>query len=274
MYRLHRSAALLARSFVAAFALAQAIPAIADITTPGATGGILRFPNNNQTEEDNNGFAEAWLKMGVQFQQTGTTRVQVFYLGNLERDTKAFSWNNTTQHGVGLQISTRPTDHLELTFSARYDWSLELDSGRRKQGWRPAINYYYSRHFKQNGTLFVGQPYSANVLRSFGTLEFPNSIDETDDNFVLSIGSEYSAEIQLDEGGNFLLAPLVNLQLGWDSNQNNYNTKIIPAIGVKVRKPLVTGEFFTGIKIEVDYRPVAGTTDIGPIIYSGWYYSW
>lgn len=271
---MHRFSALFARIFVAMLTLGQAIPAVAEISTTGATGGVLRYPNNNQTLENSNGFAGAWLKTGVEFWQTGSTQLQVFYLGRLERDTKEFFWNNTINHGIGLQASTRPTDHLELTFSIRHDWSRELTSGRTKQGWKPEIYYYYSRRFKQKPTLFFGRPHSVNVLRSFGMLELPGSLDRNDDNYVLSIGVEYSAELKLDKKGNFLLSPLVDLQLGWDSDENNYNTKIIPAIGFKIRKPLTTGELFTGIKIEVDYRPIADTTDIGPVIYSGWYYSW
>lgn len=250
-----------------------ATPIVADVSMPGATGGVLRYPNNNQLEEDGNAFGEAWIKQGLQFWQSGTTKAQGFYLGNLVRDTEPFGWNNAVKHGFGLQLSTRPTDHLELTFSARHDWSRELASGLSKQGWRLAIDYYYYQYVGRSGT-FLGQPHRANVFKSYGTLAVPGSLDEGDDNVVLSVGGEYSSELNLDADGKVLLVPFIDLHLGWDQDQNNYNTKILPAFGVKVRRPLETGEFFAGVKVEADYRPITGSIDVGPIASAGWYYGW
>ena len=115
---------------------------------PGETGGVLRFPNANQDNDEGNAFAEAWLKQGIQFWQRGDTKIQAVYLSNYVRDTEPYPWNNSTKHGVGLQLSTRLGDHLELTFNVRHDWYKEPESGFSQKGWRFSIDYYY-RYFIQ-----------------------------------------------------------------------------------------------------------------------------
>lgn len=255
-------------------------PAIAEetsksrISMPGATGGILRFPNTNQDKDEGNAFAEVWLKQGIVLWSRGDTKVQAFYLGNYVRDTEPYPWNNSTKHGVGLQLSTRVGKHLELTFSARHDWSKELESGYAKNGWRFAVDYYYYRYFPSKTDLQWG-PFShkANVFKSYGTLATPGSLDDGDTNIVLTVGGEYSGDFQIGES-DWLMVPFVDFHMSWDKDQNNYNNKAIPAIGVKVRRPIKNGELFAGIKMEADYRWVDGTIDTGPIVFAGWYRGW
>ena len=253
--------------------LAAPQPAVAEIRFPGATGGILRFPNTNQDEDKGNAFAEIWVKQGVEVWQSGSTKLQFFYLGNVVKDSHPYPWNNSIKHGLGVQLSTRPSDHLELTFSARHDWYREFSSGIKKSGWKLAIDYYYYRYFPKEGELW-GMPHKANVFKSYGTLAWPGSLEPGDDNLVLTLGGEYSAEYGLGKTGKWLFVPFVDFHMAWDKDQNNYNNKYIPAAGIKLRKPFPTGELFAGIKIEVDHRPVAGTTHVGPMIFAGWYRGW
>jgi len=243
------------------------------LSFPGATGGILRFPNTNQDKDEGNAFAEAWLKQGIQFWQRGDTKIQAFYLGNYVRDTEPYPWNNSTKHGVGLQLSTRLGDHLELTFSVRHDWYKELESGFSRKGWRFAIDYYYYRYFPKDGGGRGPFSHKANVFKSYGTLASPGSLEKGDDNIVLTIGGEYSADYKIGES-DWLIVPFVDFHMSWDKDQNNYNNKAIPAVGLKFRKPIKNGELFGGVKLESDFRWVADTVDTGPIVFAGWYRGW
>jgi len=241
---------------------------------PGATGGILRFPNTNQDEDEGNAFAEAWLKQGILLWQEGDIKVQAFYLGNFVRDTEPNPWNNSVKHGLGLQLSTRVGKHLELTFSGRHDWYSERDTDNTLSGWRFAVDYYYYRHFPAETDLKVGPlDYTSSIFKSYGTLAYPGSLEEDDTNIVLTAGGEYSWEFQVGER-DLLAVPFVDLHLSWDRDSNNYNNKAIPAVGVKLRKPIHYGELFGGVKFEADYRWVDETLDTGPMLFAGWYKGW
>lgn len=259
-----------ALTFAAASGAAAAQP---DLAFPGATGGILRFPNTNQDDDRGNAFAEVWVKQGMEFWRSGTTKAQVFYLGNIVRDSHPYPWNNAIKHGLGIQLSTRPTDHLELTFSARHDWYREFSGGAKKQGWKLAVDYYYYRSFPGRGALW-GMPNTARVFKSYGTLAWPGSLEPGDRNLVLTLGGEYSAEFGMGDETPWLFVPFVDLHMAWDRDRNSYNTKVIPAAGVKLRKPFATGELFAGAKIEADHRPIDGTLRTGPMVFAGWYRGW
>lgn len=237
----------------------------------GATGGIIRYPNSNQDHDAGNAFAEAWIKPDLELYRHDDTKIKAFVLANYVRDTKPFAYNNTRKAGVGLSIATRLGDHLEVTFSLRRDWFRELETTTRREGMRYAFNYYYYKYWPAHGEgeLF-GMPKHANVFKSYGSLESPGSLVEGDDNIVLPFGGEYSAEYTLGDT-ELLFVPFVDFHFSWDADENNYNNKAIPAAGVKLRRPIDKGELFIGVKYEVDYRWVKGTTDHGPMIMAGWY---
>lgn len=237
----------------------------------GATGGILRAPNTNQDLDENNAFGEAWIKGDVELWRKGETVAKAFILANYVRDTKPFAYNNTTKAGIGLSLAMRPHKNIELTFSARHDWFKELTSPVRRQGWRFAIDYYYYKRWEQTEPKNFGNlSKRANVLKSYGTLASPGSLIAGDNNVVLTVGGEYSSEYQFPNS-DLLLVPFVDTHFSWDKDQNNYNNKLIPAVGVKIRKPLDKGELFFGVKYEADYRWVDKTMDTGPMIFAGWY---
>lgn len=263
-------------TFVLMMAVANA-PALADSSSKprlkfgGATGGIIRAPNTNQDLDKGNAFAEAWLKLDVELWRQGDTVLKAFVLGNYVRDTKPFAYNNTTKGGVGISLATRPNDNLEITFSARYDWFRENKTAVRRQGWRCAIDYYYYKRWEQTEPkMFAGMSKRANVLKSYGTLAYPGSLIPGDKNVVLTLGAEYSAEYQIPDS-KLLFIPFIDTHFSWDNDGNNYNNKLIPAVGVKLRKPIKNGEIFFGVKYEVDYRWVDKTVRTGPMIFAGWY---
>ena len=237
----------------------------------GATGGILRFPNTNQDKDSGNSFAEAWIKSDIELYQSNDTRFKAFVLANYVRDSKPFAYNNTQKSGVGLSLSTRVGKHLELTFSARYDWFRELETTTEREGMRYAIDYYYYRYWPdQEGKSLWGMEKRANVFKSYGTLEYKGSLIKGDDNVVLTVGGEYSTDYAFDDS-KWLFVPFVDMHFSWDVDQNNYNNKIIPAVGAKLRRPVEKGEIFVGVKLEADYRWVDGTLDTGPMVFAGWY---
>lgn len=260
---------------VLAIWLAAMLPVRAEATWPmkftGATGGILRFPNTNQAADSKDAFGEAWIKPELEIYRNGDTHVNAFFLGNYVRDSEQYSYNNTRKGGFGLSLSTRVGQHLDLIFSARYDMFRELDTGLRQHGWRFAIDYYYYRYFEQKApaTLF-GMPKRGSAFKSWGTLEAPGSLAKGDHNIVLTMGGEYSAEYGIGDS-KFLFVPFVDANFAWDKDGNNYNNKIIPAVGIKIRRPIDKGEIFAGVKYEVDYRWVDHTVDTGPILSVGWY---
>ena len=250
-----------------------ALPAAAEIplTFGGATGGILRAPNTNQDEDAGNAFAEAWVKGDVELWRQGDTVLKGFVLGNYVRDTKPFAWNNTRKLGVGLSLSMRPIPALELTFSARHDWYGELKSDTRRKGWRYAVDYYFYKYWEaEPDTITMGLRKRATIFKSYGTLAYPGSLVEGDDNLVLTVGGEYSADYEIGQWKT-LLTPFVDAHASWDKDGNNYNNKLIPALGVKLRRPIDKGELFAGVKYEVDYRWQDKTVDTGPMVFAGWY---
>lgn len=237
----------------------------------GATGGIARYPNSNQDLDDGNAFAEVWIKPDLEIYRHNDTRIKAFILANYVRDSKPFVYNNNRKEGIGLSASTRIGNHLEVIASIRRDWYRELETSNKLQGTRYFLNYYYYKYWPAQGdSELFGMPKQATIFKSYGGIEYPGSLLEEDDNIVVPLGGEYSADYRIGDT-DFLFVPFADLDFSWDADKNNYNNKFIPSIGLKVRRPIEKGEFFMGVKYEVDYRWVDETIDHGPKIVAGWY---
>jgi hypothetical protein len=65
----------------------------------------------------------------------------------------------------------------------------------------------------------------------------------------------------------------VDLIVARDKYELSANSKIIPAIGFKFRKPLTDGEATLGVKYAIDHRWTVGTTQTGVVVFGGWYRS-
>ncbi|MEH6832512.1 MAG: hypothetical protein V7661_16895 [Sulfitobacter sp.] len=112
--------------------------------------------------------------------------------------------------------------------------------------------------------------HKANAFKSYGTLAAQGSLEKGDDNIILTIGGEYSAEYKIAES-DWLMVPFSDFPMSWDKGQSSYNNKAIPAVGVKFRKLTKNGELFAGVKLDSDFRWVADTVDVGPIVFAGWF---
>jgi hypothetical protein len=237
----------------------------------GATGGIVRFPNSNQAEDSGNLFGEAWLKLGYSLHKTQKGNLSVYALGNFVADSKPYAYNNTAKAGLGLSYSLQVNDALNLTFSARHDWFRERGNDVRRRGMRYAIDYYFYKYWPSDaGETMFNLPSRATIFKSYGTLAYPGSLIEGDDNVVLTLGGELSRDLTL-KNSKWLVSPFVDADFAWDFDRNNYNNKIILGAGVKARFPLEKGEFFAGAKLQSDYRWINETIDIKPRLFLGWY---
>jgi hypothetical protein len=237
----------------------------------GATGGIFRFPENLQPKNEGNLFGEAWAKLSYELDRTDRAVTSLFALGNFVADSRGFSHNNTAKIGLGLSHSIQVTDALNVTFSARYDWFMERDTDIRRSGIRLAADYYYYKRWEAGpGEKALRLPRIATVFKSYGTLAYPGSLEEGDDNIVLTLGGELSTDLDLPDA-DWILSPFADFDFSWDKDRNGYNNKIVPGIGVKVRYPLEHGEIFAGIRLSADYRPITGSVETGPTVFLGWY---
>ncbi|MFW2590240.1 hypothetical protein [Sagittula sp. SSi028] len=237
----------------------------------GATGGIVRFPNDNQPQEAGNLFGEAWLKLGYTIHKTDKLNFSVISLSNHVMDSAGKPWNNSNKTGLGLSLSWQASDALNLTFSARHDWYTERGNDFRLSGPRYAVDYYYYRYWgAEAGETMFGLDRSATILKSYGTLATPGSLEKGDRNIVLTLGGELSRDLKLSES-DWILSPFVDVDFAWDLDGNDYNNKFIPGVGAKMRYPWKHGEFFAGGRLSADYRSVSGTTTVKPGLFLGWY---
>jgi hypothetical protein len=237
----------------------------------GATGGILRSPNDLQPENDGNLFGEAWAKFAFSLMKTEKTDTALFVLGNGVADSQGFSYNNTVKIGVGLSHSIQFNESLNVTLSGRYDWYKQSATGERREGLRLATNYYFYRRWEAApDDRMLGLKRTATVLKSYGTLAYPGSLVDGDNNLVLTLGGELSADLDLP-ATEWILTPFADFDFAWDKDQNNYNNKFVTGIGAKLRYPLEKGEIFAGVRFSSDYRWIDRTFDTGPVAYVGWY---
>lgn len=237
----------------------------------GATGGIVRTPENLQPKNAGNLFGEAWAKLAYELDGRYGATTSLFALGNFVTDSKGLAYNNTAKFGIGLSHSVQVSDALNVTLSARYDWFMERGTDVRRSGIRLAVNYYYYKRWEADTEdTMLGLPRTANVFKSFGTIAYPGSLQDDDDNIVLTLGGELSADLDLPRT-EWVLSPFAEFDFAWDKDRNGYNNKIVPGAGLKVRYPLVHGEAFAGLRLGADYRPIAGSVDAGPTAFVGWY---
>lgn len=236
-----------------------------------ATGGIVRFPNDLQSESEGNLFGEAWSKFAFSMYKTEKTDTAVFALGNAVADSTGYSYNNTFKIGVGLSHSIQFNDALNVTLSGRYDWYMQRKTDERRDGIRLAADYYYYRRWEGDpDDRFLGLQQKATIFKSYGTLAHPGSLVEGDKNFVLTLGGELSTDLDIPDS-EWIHTPFVDFDFAWDWDQNNYNNKIVTGIGTKLRYPLDKGEVFAGVRFNSDYRWINDTFDAGPAAFIGWY---
>lgn len=234
-------------------------------------GGIIRTPNNLQPEELGNLFGEAWFKADTTVLRFGKMDLKAFVQGNYLRDTKPFAWNNKAKFGAGFALGGNITDNLYIGFTLRHDKARELSTNRKESNTEIVANYYFYKAWNTPQlTEMFGQNFQNVVLKSWGDIKTPGSPTPGDRNVVLSTGGELGIEFGVKN------APITIIpHLGWDlladTEKYNYNNKIIPELGVKIRYPLEKGEIFAGLKYGIDFRSVADTSHSGSTAFLGWY---
>ena len=239
----------------------------------GATGGILRLPNSNQAHDDGNAFGEAWGKIDRTLYRTAKDRMTVFALGNAVTDSAGHGYNSTSKIGIGLAWSRQVTPALNVTLSLRHDWARERDTGLRQQGLRAALDYYYYRYREADpGQRMWGLPLRGTILKSYGTLAYPGSLQDGDRNLVLTMGGELSRDLTLGRAG-LLMSPFLDVDMAWDLDGNDYNNKLVLGGGIKLRRPLPTGEVFASARLQSDYRWQQDhhRLTVRPGVQIGWY---
>ena len=239
----------------------------------GATGGILRLPNSNQAHDDGNAFGEAWGKIDRTLHRTEKDRMTVFVLGNAVTDSAGYGYNSTSKIGIGLAWSRQVSPELNLTFSLRHDWARERDTDLQQNGVRAAIDYYFYRYREgEPDQRMWGLPVRGTILKSYGTLAYPGSLQPGDRNLVLTAGGELSRDLALGKT-KLLLSPFLDVDMAWDLDGNDYNNKLVLGGGVKLRRPLPTGELFAAARVQSDYRwqQDHDRLTVRPGLHLGWY---
>lgn len=237
----------------------------------GATSGILRFPNSNQSADDRNAFGEALGWIGYVLHDDPDRMLAVYAHGYLSADTNAAPFNNVSKAGVGVRYRHRVTKALTLTATVRQDWDERRPTGQRRQGLRFALDGFYFRYMPaQTRRTWFGLPVSATVFKAYATLETPGSLASGDDNVVLTFGGELAEKVPLPDT-KWRLAMFADLAGAWDKDGNSYNNKLIPAVGVKFEHPLPKGSFYAGARVRADWRWVRGTVDVSPGLAIGWF---
>ncbi len=241
------------------------------VTWYGFTSGTLRFPNSNQQADEGNLFTEPLFFLGYALHDSDRTRLSLFTHAILSLDSQGKSFNNVDKGGIGLRYRWKVSRAFSLTFNARYDWSRQRKTGRKFSGRRLSIDaFYYKAWFDQDRRKpFLLQGRST-VFRAYANLYTPGSLTPDDNNVVLSFGGELAERFPIKDS-KFRWALFADLTGSWDADGNNYNNKLVPALGAKLEYPIKGGSLFAGARLRTDWRWIRGTFDTAPGLIVGWY---
>ena len=240
------------------------------------TTGAFRFPNSVQADQVGNVFGDVTLKQNIVLAKQGKTKFSIYGQANYTRDTFPYDWNNSSKLTLGATLSTRIGDHLSLTLSARQEYYSEIHTDNELSAFRYGVSYYYGDQWKAETAPNKDEfGFLKSTLKSYGAITFPASLEPGNSNITIIQGAEYAWQYQMPNS-NFVVAPLVSLNVDWDKEQLSYNNKLKAAVGAKIIYSLAGGELYAGAKYEADYRPFASFDNFvtGPQIYFGWYKTW
>jgi len=239
----------------------------------GETGGILRFPNTLQTPDRANAIGVTWIKESVDLYKTAKTSFNLVAQGTYSRDTKPFVWNNSVTFGIGAELTIKLTDYLKLKAIARHDWYIQSD-GVKKEANRYYLNYSFFKNWLRDGVKLDEKYRRVNyILTINGALAFPSSLNNGDNNVLLTSIAELSMILRAKEK-KISVIPYANIDFSMDRDANNYNNKLAPAIGLKIRYPLKKGQILLGASYGADFRWIDGTREFGSSIFLKWNKGW
>lgn len=247
-----------------------ALPVSADSTDrlTFSTGGILRLPNTQQPSDQDNGYFEGWLKASW---AVGKTPFSVFLRGKTIADTVGYSFNNHTTFGYGVSLKTKIGKRASAAFAVRHDWQSRV--GEDREGTRFLIDYFFlDYHVTQNGQRMFGLDQKARIIKIYASLIGPETLARGNDNIAVTFGGELSANLAIPDS-RFRLSPYLAIHVAWDSDENNWNNKAQPSLGVKLKWPLPKGDIHLGARYQGDYRWLSKTYRSGPGAFIGWYSS-
>lgn len=236
-----------------------------------SSGGIVRFPNSQQAADEGNVMLEGWAKLSYQMHQSRWGELSFFLRGKYVADTARYDFNNSETWGLGLAYKVKPGDKSSLTFSVRHDWYQRQLSPTQNYGWRFLIDYFYLDYRpERNGRQMWGLDRKATIFKIWANLTYPDTLNPGDNNTVFTSGAELGTNLILPES-KWYVTPFWSLNLSMDSDNNAYNNKVQPGLGVKIRYPLPNGDVHVGVRYRGDYRWGPDSFESGPGVFVGWY---
>lgn len=236
-----------------------------------STGGALRYPNTVQEKDGENLFASGWVKGEIKLGKTEKTEFGLIAIGSAALDSEGFDWNNNTRLGFGAFYKVRPMTGLSVTLNLRQEYYQENNSSKKESGLYASVNYYYYKSFDPKSEVpFLGLSRKGAELKSYGGIKYPGSLKKSAKNPTFNIGIEYATKFAIPET-KFSIMPYASLNLAADLEKKNYNNKVRPAIGLRIKYKLDGGSIYAGLNAEADYRPIEGTTSSNLQLTAGWY---
>lgn len=247
---------------------------VAGADGPGfSSGGIVRMPNSQQLSDRDNAMLEGWAKVTQPLYTGAFGELSFFLRGKYLADSAGFAFNRSHTAGAGLALKIKPGPKSSLTFSIRHDWYTRRDGSANRSGTRVLIDYFYMDYrVLRDRKRVYGLGQSAHVLKVYGNLTFPDTLQPGDRNVVITAGSEMSRNLSIPDKQVFL-SPFAGLALSWDSDGNSYNNKFQQTIGLRVRWPVPGGDVHAGLRYQGDYRWISERFRHGPGLFVGWYVS-
>jgi len=235
----------------------------------GETGGFIKFPNSLQIPDRANAIGIAWIKGGVSLYNTAKSSLNLVAQGTYSRDSKPFVWNNSVTLGIGAEFRLKLTDHLNVSAIARHDWYVQSD-GVRKDSNRYFVNYSFFKNWPRDGVKLDQKFRRVDyIFTSNGALAFPSSLDYRNNNILLTAGAELSMILRAKEK-KISLIPNVIISFSIYRYAYNYNNKLVPTIGIKIRYPLEKGQILLGTNYGTDFRWIDNTRNSGFSIFLNW----
>jgi hypothetical protein len=241
------------------------------ITT--VTSGRVLSPYSLQPGDDGNTYYEAFYKIGLPIWKNKKSKIVVFLSGFYSRDSLYLTFNNKSKLSFGISYGRKIHKNLNLRASLQHDRDYRPLSGAVKSGVRAKLSYFYYKSWWRNmPTDHKGWFRQKSWVKNWGQFIYPESLEVGNTNLAFATGAEIATGF-VRAGRKLQYVPFAEVNFAKDSYQLSFNSKIIPAVGFKLRRPVKNGEIRLGVKYAVDRRWTKGTTRSGTVFFGGWYKS-
>lgn len=237
------------------------------------TGGSIRLPYSLQPGDRGNIYLETFYKVSLPVWKTDSAKVSVFFRGFYSKDSQFLTFNNRNKTSVGISYSRKIHKTFSIDVSVQYDWDYRPLSGRALSGVRANISYfYYKSRWRNMPNGHKGLFRQKSWIQAWGSMTFPESLETGNKNLAFITGGEIATAYVLPKW-KLQYVPFAELTFAKDSYHLTFNSKIVPAVGFKFRRPIKNGEIKLGVKYAIDRRWIIGTTEQGTVVFGGWYKS-